>query len=179
MLPKHIYFTIYILWDRKSQTPYNRILHLFTKIRSALLRTCPSFGVRKNCLSRRCYFINQIADRTAISEDYHSICQIAPLQRYVNDEFWCARMCVCRNFGSTIGDTALVFVPPPIRLNHVSTRENEWSLTTQFVHHWPVFIFLSLRKCTMLRASASPLLSITVSVENNREVDDFVPMKCR
>jgi len=78
------------------------------------------------------YLLTQINDRIdAITEDYYSICQVAPqLQEIASlEEFKWARMCVCsRNFGLQIdGHRTSALVPHADMLNHHRPRETKWS----------------------------------------------------
>jgi hypothetical protein len=78
------------------------------------------------------YLLTQIKDRIeAITEDYYSICEVAPQLKSIAtlDEFKWARMCVCsRNFGLQInGHRTSALVPHADMLNHRRPRETKWS----------------------------------------------------
>jgi hypothetical protein len=182
--PKHIYLMIYVLWDRKVNG-HKSFFHPYYEILPRTLSNMPIFWSPEElaCLEGS-YLLHQIADRNqAISEDYHSICQIAPLQKICTlDEFKWARMCVCsRNFGLQIdGHRTSALVPHADMLNHYRPRETKWtfdeernSFTITSIQHIPVAaqVYDSYgQKC-----NHRFLLNYGFAVENNREVDDFCP----
>jgi histone-lysine N-methyltransferase SETD3 len=129
--PKHIFLMVYLLWDRKINgassfyQPYYEIL-------PATLRNMPIFWSQEELdLLKGSYLLQQIEDRNeAIAEDYHAICQIAPLSKICTlQEFKWARMCVCsRNFGLQIdGHRTSALVPQADMLNHYRPRETKWT----------------------------------------------------
>lgn len=182
--PKHIYLMIYVLWDRKVNG-CNSFFHPYYEILPRTLSNMPIFWSPEElaCLEGS-YLLHQIADRNqAISEDYHAICQIAPLEKICTlDEFKWARMCVCsRNFGLQIdGHRTSALVPHADMLNHYRPRETKWtfdeernSFTITSIQHIPVAaqVYDSYgQKC-----NHRFLLNYGFAVENNREVDDFCP----
>lgn len=129
--PKHIFLMIYILWDRKVNgdksffKPYYDIL-------PKTLRNIPIFWDEDELkMLQGSYLLTQISDRVdAITEDYDSICQVAPQFQDIAtlEEFKWARMCVCsRNFGLQIdGHRTSALVPHADMLNHHRPRETKW-----------------------------------------------------
>ena len=129
--PKHIFLMIYLLWDRKVNGP-NSFFWRYYESLPKTLHTLPIFWTEEELgYLEGSFLITQIADRNeAIAEDYHSICQIAPLQQICTlDEFKWARMCVCsRNFGLQIdGHRTSALVPHADMLNHYRPRETKWT----------------------------------------------------
>ena len=129
--PKHIFLMIYILWDRKVNGA-NSFFHPYYEILPPTLRNMPIFWSQEELsYLEGSYLLQQIEDRNdAIAEDYHAICQIAPLARICNlQEFKWARMCVCsRNFGLQIdGHRTSALVPHADMLNHYRPRETKWT----------------------------------------------------
>ena len=129
--PKHIFLMVYLLWDRKVNgdksffSPYYDIL-------PPTLRNMPIFWNAEELeYLKGSYLLQQIEDRNeAIAEDYHAICQIAPLAQICTlNEFKWARMCVCsRNFGLQIdGHRTSALVPQADMLNHFRPRETKWT----------------------------------------------------
>jgi hypothetical protein len=182
--PKHIYLMIYVLWDRKVNGK-NSFFHPYYEILPRTLSNMPIFWSPEELAGLEgSYLLHQIADRNqAISEDYHAICQIAPLQKICTlDEFKWARMCVCsRNFGLQIdGHRTSALVPHADMLNHYRPRETKWtfdeerqSFTITSIQHIPMGaqVYDSYgQKC-----NHRFLLNYGFAVENNREVDDFCP----
>jgi hypothetical protein len=182
--PKHIYLMIYVLWDRKVNGTKS-FFHPYYQILPPTLSNMPIFWSDDElaCLEGS-YLLHQIADRNqAITEDYHAICQIAPLQEICSlDEFKWARMCVCsRNFGLQIdGHRTSALVPHADMLNHYRPRETKWTFdeerqafTITSIQHIPVAaqVYDSYgQKC-----NHRFLLNYGFAVENNRELDDFCP----
>lgn len=129
--PKHIFLMIYLLWDRKVNGK-NSFFYPYYEILPQTLHNMPIFWTptELNYLQGS-YLLTQIADRNeAIADDYHSICQIAPLDQICTlDEFKWARMCVCsRNFGLQIdGHRTSALVPHADMLNHYRPRETKWT----------------------------------------------------
>jgi protein-histidine N-methyltransferase len=129
--PKHIFLMIYILWDRKVNGA-NSFFHPYYEILPPTLRNMPIFWSPEELGGLDgSYLLQQIEDRNeAIAEDYHAICQIAPLSRICTlQEFKWARMCVCsRNFGLQIdGHRTSALVPHADMLNHYRPRETKWT----------------------------------------------------
>jgi len=129
--PKHIFLMIYLLWDRKVNGP-SSFFHPYYDILPKTLCNMPIFWTPEELsYLEGSYLLTQIADRNeAIAEDYHSICQIAPLAQICTlDEFKWARMCVCsRNFGLQIdGHRTSALVPHADMLNHYRPRETKWT----------------------------------------------------
>lgn len=130
--PKHIFLMIYLLWDRKVNgdqsffKPYYDIL-------PKTLKNIPIFWDKDELeYLKGSYLLTQIHDRIdAITEDYYSICKVAPqlIDIATLDEFKWARMCVCsRNFGLQIdGHRTSALVPHADMLNHHRPRETKWS----------------------------------------------------
>lgn len=100
--PKHIFLMVYLLWDRRVNGARS-FFHPYYEILPQTLRNMPIFWSQDELdYLKGSYLLQQIQDRNdAISEDYHAICQIAPLDKICTlDEFKWARMCVCFwNFG--------------------------------------------------------------------------------
>lgn len=129
--PKHIYLMVYLLWDRKVNGSRS-FFHPYYEILPQTLRNMPVFWTHEELDGLRgSYLLQQIEDRNeAIAEDYHAICQIAPLAQICTlDEFKWARMCVCsRNFGLQIdGHRTSALVPHADMLNHYRPRETKWT----------------------------------------------------
>ncbi len=129
--PKHIFLMIYILWDRKVNGT-NSFFHPYYEILPQTLSNMPIFWTPEELdYLRGSYLLQQIEDRNeAIAEDYHAICQIAPLDRICTlQQFKWARMCVCsRNFGLQIdGHRTSALVPHADMLNHYRPRETKWT----------------------------------------------------
>jgi len=129
--PKHIYLMVYLLWDRKVNGS-DSSFHPYYEILPQTLRNMPIFWTTEELDGLRgSYMLQQIEDRNeAISEDYHAICQIAPLGQICTlEEFKWARMCVCsRNFGLQIdGHRTSALVPHADMLNHYRPRETKWT----------------------------------------------------
>uniref|UniRef100_A0A7S2VAL0 Rubisco LSMT substrate-binding domain-containing protein n=1 Tax=Entomoneis paludosa TaxID=265537 RepID=A0A7S2VAL0_9STRA len=130
------------------------------------------------------YLLHQIADRNqAITEDYQTICSIAPLAQVCTlEEFKWARMCVCsRNFGLQIdGHRTSALVPHADMLNHYRPRETKWTFdedrnafTITTLQHIPAGaqVYDSYgQKC-----NHRFLLNYGFAVEENRELDGFCP----
>ena len=130
--PKHIFLMIFLLWDRKVNgdksffKPYYDIL-------PKTLKNIPIFweDYELEYLTGS-YLLTQISERIeAITEDYESICQVAPQLKQIAtlEEFKWARMVVCsRNFGLQIdGHRTSALVPHADMLNHQRPRETKWS----------------------------------------------------
>lgn len=129
--PKHIFLMIYLLWDRKVNGS-NSFFHPYYEILPQTLHNMPIFwSPDELCNLEGSYLLTQIAERNeAIAEDYHAICQIAPLAQISTlEEFKWARMCVCsRNFGLQIdGHRTSALVPHADMLNHYRPRETKWT----------------------------------------------------
>jgi histone-lysine N-methyltransferase SETD3 len=129
--PKHIYLMVYLLWDRKLNGSRS-FFHPYYEILPQTLRNMPIFWTQEELDGLKgSYLLQQIEDRNdAIAEDYHAICQIAPLAQICTlDEFKWARMCVCsRNFGLQIdGHRTSALVPHADMLNHYRPRETKWT----------------------------------------------------
>jgi histone-lysine N-methyltransferase SETD3 len=129
--PKHIFLMIYLLWDRKVNGA-NSFFHPYYEILPQTLRNMPIFWSQEELDGLKgSYLLQQIDDRNeAIAEDYHAICQIAPLSKICTlEEFKWARMCVCsRNFGLQIdGHRTSALVPQADMLNHYRPRETKWT----------------------------------------------------
>lgn len=130
--PKHIFLMIFLLYDRKVNgdqsffKPYYDIL-------PKTLHNIPIFWSDDELMYLEgSYLLEQIADRIdAITEDYHSICNVAPEFASIAtlEEFKWARMCVCsRNFGLQIdGHRTSALVPHADMLNHHRPRETKWT----------------------------------------------------
>lgn len=130
--PKHIFLMIFLLYDRKINgdksffKPYYDIL-------PKTLHNIPIFWSQEELkYLEGSYLLSQIADRNeAITEDYHSICEVAPQLTSIAtlEEFKWARMCVCsRNFGLQIdGHRTSALVPHADMLNHHRPRETKWT----------------------------------------------------
>lgn len=182
--PKHIYLMIYLLWDRKVNGA-NSFFHPYYEILPRTLRNMPIFWSQEELAQLQgSYLLYQIADRNqAITEDYHSICQIAPLQNICTlQEFKWARMCVCsRNFGLQIdGHRTSALVPHADMLNHYRPRETKWT----FDEDRQAFTITSIQHiaagCEVFDSYGQKcnhrfLLNYGFAVENNRELDDFCP----
>jgi len=129
--PKHIFLMVYLLWDRRVNGARS-FFHPYYEILPQTLRNMPIFWSQDELdYLKGSYLLQQIQDRNdAISEDYHAICQIAPLDKICTlDEFKWARMCVCsRNFGLQIdGHRTSALVPHADMLNHYRPRETKWT----------------------------------------------------
>lgn len=129
--PKHIFLMIYLLWDRKVNGP-SSFFFPYYEILPKTLRNMPIFWTPEELsYLEGSYLLTQIADRNeAIADDFHAICQIAPLAQICTlDEFKWARMCVCsRNFGLQIdGHRTSALVPHADMLNHYRPRETKWT----------------------------------------------------
>jgi protein-histidine N-methyltransferase len=129
--PKHIFLMIFVLWDRKINGE-NSFFHPYYEILPPTLRNMPIFWTEQELeYLTGSYLLQQIQDRNdAIAEDYHAICQIAPLEKICTlQEFKWARMCVCsRNFGLQIdGHRTSALVPHADMLNHYRPRETKWT----------------------------------------------------
>lgn len=182
--PKHIFLMIYILWDRKVNG-VNSFFHPYYEILPRTLSNMPIFWSQSELAELEgSYLLHQIADRNAaIEEDYHSICQIAPLDKICTmDEFKWARMCVCsRNFGLQIdGHRTSALVPHADMLNHYRPRETKWTFdedrqaftitTLQYVQAGAEVFDSYGQKC-----NHRFLLNYGFAVEDNRELDGFCP----
>lgn len=183
--PKHIFLMVYILWDKKVNgeksffKPYYDIL-------PKTLKNMPIFwSAQELRYLEGSYLLAQIADRNeAITEDYHSICEIYP--NFPNiaslDEFKWARMCVCsRNFGLQIdGHRTSALVPHADMLNHYRPRETKWT----FDDEKQAFTITTLQSIPCgaqvydsygQKCNHRFLLNYGFAVEDNREVDGFCP----
>lgn len=182
--PKHIFLMIYLLWDRKVNGS-SSFFFPYYDILPKTLRNMPIFWTPEELsYLEGSYLLTQIADRNeAIAEDYHSICQIAPLAQICTlDEFKWARMCVCsRNFGLQIdGHRTSALVPHADMLNHYRPRETKWTFdedrqafTITSLQHIPAGaqVYDSYgQKC-----NHRFLLNYGFAVEDNREIDGFCP----
>jgi histone-lysine N-methyltransferase SETD3 len=130
--PKHIFLMIYLLWDRKVNGE-NSFFKPYYDILPKTLRNIPIFWNEDELeYLKGSYLLTQIKDRLeAITEDYYSICDVAPQLKDIAtlEEFKWARMCVCsRNFGLQInGHRTSALVPHADMLNHQRPRETKWS----------------------------------------------------
>lgn len=130
--PKHIFLMIYLLWDRKVNGG-NSFFKPYYDILPKTLSNIPIFWNDEELeYLKGSYLLTQIKDRIeAITEDYYSICEVAPQLKSIAtlDEFKWARMCVCsRNFGLQInGHRTSALVPHADMLNHRRPRETKWS----------------------------------------------------
>jgi len=182
--PKHIFLMIYLLWDRKVNGK-NSFFYPYYEILPQTLRNMPIFWSRQELANLEgSYLLHQIADRNqAIAEDYHAICQIAPLSKICTlDEFKWARMCVCsRNFGLQMdGHRTSALVPHADMLNHYRPRETKWTFdeerqafTITTLQHIPAGaeVYDSYgQKC-----NHRFLLNYGFAVEDNHELDGFCP----
>jgi SET domain len=182
--PKHIFLMIYILWDRKVNG-VKSFFYPYYEILPRTLKNMPIFWSPDELRHLEgSYLLNQIADRNAaVEDDYHSICQIAPLQKICTlEEFKWARMCVCsRNFGLQIdGHRTSALVPHADMLNHYRPRETKWTFdeekqaftitTLQFVQAGSEVFDSYGQKC-----NHRFLLNYGFAVEDNRELDGFCP----
>lgn len=182
--PKHIYLMIYILWDRKVNGK-NSFFAPYYDILPRTLHNMPIFWTRDELANLEgSYLLHQIADRNqAITEDYQTICSIAPLDKICTlEEFKWARMCVCsRNFGLQIdGHRTSALVPHADMLNHYRPRETKWTFdedrnafTITTLQHIPAGaqVYDSYgQKC-----NHRFLLNYGFAVEENREMDGFCP----
>lgn len=182
--PKHIYLMIYILWDRKANGR-NSFFHPYYEILPKTLKNMPIFWSDHELkLLQGSYLLNQVADRnSAIEDDYHAICQIAPLEQICTlEEFKWARMCVCsRNFGLQIdGHRTSALVPHADMLNHYRPRETKWT----FDEDRQAFTITTLQYVTAgsevfdsygQKCNHRFLLNYGFAVEDNRELDGFCP----
>jgi len=183
--PKHIYLMIYILWDRKVNGK-NSFFAPYYDILPRTLQNMPIFWSESELGELEgSYLLHQIADRNqAITEDYQTICGIAPSlsQICTLEEFKWARMCVCsRNFGLQIdGHRTSALVPHADMLNHYRPRETKWTFdedrnafTITTLQHIPAGaqVYDSYgQKC-----NHRFLLNYGFAVEENRELDGFCP----
>lgn len=182
--PKHIFLMIYLLWDRKVNNRKS-FFYPYYEMLPKTLRSMPIFWSQEELSELEgSYLLTQIADRNeAIAEDYHSICQIAPLGSICTiEEFKWARMCVCsRNFGLQIdGHRTSALVPHADMLNHYRPRETKWTFdedrqafTITSLQHIPsgAQVYDSYgQKC-----NHRFLLNYGFAVEDNRELDGFCP----
>jgi hypothetical protein len=182
--PKHIFLMIFLLWDRKVNGA-NSFFHPYYEILPPTLSNMPIFWSEDELEALQgSYLLQQIADRNAaIQEDYHAICQIAPLDQICTlDEFKWARMCVCsRNFGLQVdGHRTSALVPHADMLNHYRPRETKWTFdedrqafTITSLQHIPAGaqVYDSYgQKC-----NHRFLLNYGFAVEDNRELDGFCP----
>jgi hypothetical protein len=131
------------------------------------------------------YLLQQIYDRNqAITEDYESICQVAPQLAALCtlDEFKWARMCVCsRNFGLQIdGHRTSALVPFGDMLNHYRPRQTKWT----FDEDQQAFTITTLQSIPTgsqvydsygQKCNHRFLLNYGFAVEDNRELDGFCP----
>eukprot|EP00560_Eucampia_antarctica_P000642 CAMPEP_0197835956 /NCGR_PEP_ID=MMETSP1437-20131217/27483_1 /TAXON_ID=49252 ORGANISM="Eucampia antarctica, Strain CCMP1452" /NCGR_SAMPLE_ID=MMETSP1437 /ASSEMBLY_ACC=CAM_ASM_001096 /LENGTH=671 /DNA_ID=CAMNT_0043441771 /DNA_START=90 /DNA_END=2105 /DNA_ORIENTATION=- len=183
--PKHIFLMVYILWDRKVNgeksffKPYYDIL-------PKTLQNMPIFwSLEELRYLQGSYLLAQITDRNeAITEDYHSICQIYP--NFPNiaslDEFKWARMCVCsRNFGLQIdGHRTSALVPHADMLNHYRPRETKWTFDDER-QSFTITTLQTIPSGAQVYDSYGQkcnhrfLLNYGFAVEDNREVDGFCP----
>lgn len=130
--PKHIFLMIFLLWDRKINGD-NSFFKPYYDILPKTLSNIPIFWNDEELrYLKGSYLLTQIKDRVdAITEDYYTICQVAPQLKDIAtlEEFQWARMCVCsRNFGLQIdGHRTSALVPHADMLNHHRPRETKWS----------------------------------------------------
>lgn len=182
--PKHIFLMVYLLWDRKVNGR-NSFFHPYYEILPQTLRNMPIFWTPEELYGLKgSYLLQQIEDRNeAIAEDYHAICQIAPLAKICTlDEFKWARMCVCsRNFGLQIdGHRTSALVPHADMLNHYRPRETKWT----FDEERQAFTITTLQSIPAgaqvydsygQKCNHRFLLNYGFAVEDNRELDGFCP----
>lgn len=131
------------------------------------------------------FLVPQIKERrSAIEEDYSSICAIAPeLKELCNlEEFKWARMMVCsRNFGIVVnGLRTAALVPYADMLNHKRPRESKW----QFDDMVQSFTISSIQDMSVgaevfdsygQKCNHRFLLNYGFSVEDNVENDGYCP----
>ncbi len=130
--PKHIFLMIFLLYDRKVNGDHS-FFKPYYDILPKTLHNIPIFWTDDELeYLQGSYLLVQIQDRIdAITEDYYSICEVAP--DFANiatlEEFKWARMCVCsRNFGLQIdGHRTSALVPHADMLNHHRPRETKWT----------------------------------------------------
>jgi len=182
--PKHIFLMVYLLWDRRVNGARS-FFHPYYEILPQTLRNMPIFWSQDELdYLKGSYLLQQIQDRNdAISEDYHAICQIAPLDKICTlDEFKWARMCVCsRNFGLQIdGHRTSALVPHADMLNHYRPRETKWT----FDEERQAFTITTLQPIPAgaqvydsygQKCNHRFLLNYGFAVEDNRELDGFCP----
>jgi len=183
--PKHIFLMIFLLYDRKVNgdksffKPYYDIL-------PKTLSNIPIFWSQEELkYLDGSYLLAQIADRNeAITEDYYSICEVAPELASIAtlEEFKWARMCVCsRNFGLQIdGHRTSALVPHADMLNHHRPRETKWTYDDDL----GAFTITTLQRISRgsqvfdsygQKCNHRFLLNYGFAVEDNRELDGFCP----
>jgi len=182
--PKHIFLMVFVLWDRKMNGSRS-FFHPYYEILPQTLRNMPIFWTQEELdFLQGSYLLQQIQDRSdAITDDYHSICQIAPLHKICTlEEFKWARMCVCsRNFGLQIdGHRTSALVPHADMLNHYRPRETKWT----YDEDRRAFTITSLQSIPAgaqvydsygQKCNHRFLLNYGFAVEDNRELDGFCP----
>lgn len=183
--PKHIFLMIYLLWDRKVNgeksffKPYYDIL-------PKTLSNIPIFWSDQELqYLKGSYLLTQIKDRLeAITEDYYSICEVAPQLKNIAtlDEFKWARMCVCsRNFGLQIdGHRTSALVPHADMLNHHRPRETKWSYDDELQAFTittlqPIVAGSQVYDSYGQKCNHRFLLNYGFAVEDNSEPDGFCP----
>ena len=131
------------------------------------------------------HLLQQIQDRNqAISEDYYSICQVAPQLASLCslDEFKWARMCVCsRNFGLVVdGHRTSALVPQADMLNHYRPRQTKWTFDEDrqaftITTLQPIIGGSQVYDSYGQKCNHRFLLNYGFAVEDNRELDGFCP----
>ncbi|CAB9499519.1 SET domain containing [Seminavis robusta] len=150
--PKHIFLMIYLLWDRKINGS-SSFFHPYYEILPKTLRNMPIFWTPDELANLEgSYLLTQIADRNeAIAEDFHAICQIAPL----------AQICTLEEFKWARMETKWTF------------DEDRQAFTITTLQHIPggAQVYDSYgQKC-----NHRFLLNYGFAVEDNREIDGFCP----
>ena len=131
------------------------------------------------------HLLSQIADRrSAIREDYNSICSVCPEFPQVASlrDFEWARMIVCsRNFGLLIdGARTSALVPHADMLNHLRPRETKWTYCDE-TRCFTITTLQSIARGSQVYDSYGQkcnhrfLLNYGFCVEKNVEVDGFCP----
>ena len=131
------------------------------------------------------HLLSQIADRrSAIREDYNSICSVCPDFPQIASlrDFEWARMIVCsRNFGLLIdGTRTSALVPHADMLNHLRPRETKWTYCDE-TRCFTITTLQSIARGSQVYDSYGQkcnhrfLLNYGFCVEKNVEIDGFCP----
>lgn len=183
--PKHIFLMIYLLWDRKVNGG-NSFFKPYYDILPKTLSNIPIFWNDEELeYLKGSYLLTQIKDRIeAITEDYYSICEVAPQLKSIAtlDEFKWARMCVCsRNFGLQInGHRTSALVPHADMLNHRRPRETKWSYDDELQAFTittlqPIVAGSQVYDSYGQKCNHRFLLNYGFAIEDNSEPDGFCP----
>jgi hypothetical protein len=176
---------IFLLWDRKINGD-NSFFKPYYDILPKTLSNIPIFWNDEELLYLKgSYLLTQIKDRVdAITEDYYTICQVAPQLKDIAtlEEFQWARMCVCsRNFGLQIdGHRTSALVPHADMLNHHRPRETKWSFDDELQAFTittlqPIAAGAQVYDSYGQKCNHRFLLNYGFAVEDNHEVDGFCP----